>query len=44
MSDRVAAAGIHDLILKPITVHSLGVAVHAALIAEATPLEHTETV
>ncbi len=36
MSERVAAAGIHNLLLKPITIHSLGVAVHAALTAMPT--------
>jgi two-component system, cell cycle sensor histidine kinase and response regulator CckA len=32
-SERVEAAGIRQLLLKPTSVHSLGAAVHAALSA-----------
>jgi len=34
MAEQVEAAGIRQLLLKPITIHSLGVAVHAALTTE----------
>jgi PAS domain S-box-containing protein len=33
MSERVEAAGIRQILLKPITIHALGIAVHAALTA-----------
>jgi hypothetical protein len=29
--DRVEAAGVRQLLIKPTTIHSLGIAVHAAL-------------
>jgi DNA-binding NtrC family response regulator len=37
MSERVAAAGIYKLLLKPVTLHSLGVAVREALTSVSTP-------
>jgi PAS domain S-box-containing protein len=37
MSERVAAAGIYKLLLKPVTLHSLGVAVREALTSSSTP-------
>jgi PAS domain S-box-containing protein len=36
MTERVAAAGVQNLLLKPITLYALGVAVHAAIGAKAT--------
>ncbi len=36
-AERVEAAGIHQLLFKPTTIHALGTAVHAALTARPIP-------